>query len=108
MQGCRLKTSNTALYTSVVICNGVYLTKLHTKVVRCNSAKNVFNCTIQLCNLMLSYAIVPTEKVLNNRVNNRCQLQWSTWNLSSSMMHTKVVGAKVGNHTSKYKSQQAQ
>ena len=29
---------------------------------------------------MLSYAIMPTEKVQSDRVDNRCQLQWPIFN----------------------------
>ena len=57
---------------------------------------------------MLSYAIVPTEDVHHNRVNNGCQLPEFIENLSSAIVHTKVVGAKVVNHFSKYKSQRLQ
>ena len=49
---------------------------------------------------MWSYGIVRTENVVNNKANNRCPLQLSIiQNLSSAIMHTKIVGAKVGNHT---------
>ena len=36
MLRCRLKLSIKKLYIPVIIYNGVYLTKLHTKVVHCN------------------------------------------------------------------------
>ena len=48
LQWYRLKSSITTLYTSVVICNGVCLTKLHTKVVFCNSAKK--SLQLKYCN----------------------------------------------------------
>ena len=32
---------------------------------------------LQWCNLMLSYAIVPAEKILNKGVDDIFQLQWS-------------------------------
>ena len=54
LQWCELKSSKTTLYTSFVICDGVYLTKLHTKVARCNSAKKFSIAIVQfnvvICN----------------------------------------------------------
>ena len=56
-----------------------------------------------MCNLKLSYGIVPTENVLSNGV------------MSIAVVHRKfvicnnayiIVGAKVVNHSNEYKSQQ--
>ena len=71
MQCCRLKSSITTLYTSVVICNGVYLTKVHTKVVRCNNAKKNSIAIVQFNVVMCNNAYRKSPKVHTKAVKQK-------------------------------------
>ena len=44
---------------------------------------------------MLSYAIMPTEKVQNDTVDNRCQLQWPIQRLWGQKLAITLVNTKV-------------